>query len=32
MDLTRTTIESVCVLGAFHASPTVRAALADRIS
>ena len=29
--LARETIESVVVLGAFHASPAVRAALADRI-
>ena len=31
-ELARATIESVCVLGAFHASAAVRAALADRIS
>ena len=31
-ELARATIESICVLGAFHASPAVRAALADRIS
>ena len=31
-ELARATIQSVVVLGAFHASPTVRAALADRIS
>ena len=29
--LARATIESVAVLGAFHATPAVRAALADRI-
>lgn len=31
-DLARATIEFVTVLGALHASPEVRAALADRIS
>jgi Arc/MetJ-type ribon-helix-helix transcriptional regulator len=31
-DLARATIRSVSVLGAFHASPQVKAALADRIS
>ncbi len=31
-ELARATIASVVVLGAFHASPAVRAALADRIS
>ena len=31
-ELARATIESVEVLGAFHASPAVRRALADRIS
>ncbi len=31
-DLARDTIKSVCVLGAFHASPAVKAALADRMS
>jgi Arc/MetJ-type ribon-helix-helix transcriptional regulator len=31
-ELARATIESVCVLGAFHASAAVRRALADRIS
>ena len=31
-ELARATIESVCVLGAFHASAAVRSALADRIS
>ena len=31
-ELARATIESVVVLGAFHASPAVRRALADRIS
>jgi len=30
-DLARAAIRSVIVLGAFHASPAVRAALADRI-
>lgn len=30
-DLARATIQSVVVLGAFHASPAVRSALADRI-
>jgi len=30
-DLARASIESVTVLGAFHASPAVKAALADRI-
>jgi hypothetical protein len=30
-ELARATIESVVVLGAFHASPAVRDALADRI-
>ncbi|MEO8506590.1 MAG: CopG family transcriptional regulator [Betaproteobacteria bacterium] len=30
-ELARATIESVVVLGAFHASPAVRGALADRI-
>jgi len=30
-ELARATIESVVVLGAFHASPAVRAALVDRI-
>jgi Arc/MetJ-type ribon-helix-helix transcriptional regulator len=30
-DLARSSIESVQVLGAFHASPEVKAALADRI-
>jgi hypothetical protein len=30
-ELARATIQSVLVLGAFHASPAVRAALADRI-
>jgi hypothetical protein len=29
-ELARATIASVIVLGAFHASPTVKAALADR--
>ena len=29
--LARTTIESISVLGVFHASPQVRRALADRI-
>lgn len=31
-ELARDTIKSVCVLGAFHASPVVKAALADRMS
>ncbi|OYW54392.1 MAG: CopG family transcriptional regulator [Hyphomicrobium sp. 32-62-53] len=31
-DLARATIRSVSVLGAFHASPEVKAALADRIT
>jgi Arc/MetJ-type ribon-helix-helix transcriptional regulator len=31
-ELAKATIESVVVLGAFHASPAVKAALADRIS
>jgi Arc/MetJ-type ribon-helix-helix transcriptional regulator len=31
-ELARATIQSVTVLGAFHASPAVRKALADRIS
>ena len=31
-ELARATIQSVVVLGALHASPAVRAALADRIS
>lgn len=31
-DLALATIESIVVLGAFHASPAVKAALADRIS
>ncbi|MFD0739636.1 hypothetical protein ACFQZQ_10135 [Lysobacter koreensis] len=30
-ELARATIESIVVLGAFHASPAVRSALADRI-
>ena len=30
-ELARSTIQSVAVLGAFHASPAVRSALADRI-
>jgi hypothetical protein len=29
-ELARATIGSVCVLGALHASPAVKAALADR--
>lgn len=31
-ELARETIESIAVLGAFHASPAVKAALADRTS
>ena len=31
-ELAAATIDSICVLGAFHASAAVRAALADRIS
>ena len=31
-DLARATIDSVSVLGAFHATPAVKAALVDRMS